>query len=84
MTLIFGNLTQSFVDFNIVLNNVAQGNGTEADVAAAASKLRRVAAKDASYLVYIGQFHHDRLFSVIVATHTLTQASPLAWQRIYI
>ena len=56
MTLIFGNFTQSFVNFTVVLNNAAQGNASEADLSAASRELRRVAGNNACYLAYLGQF----------------------------
>ncbi|KAL0961414.1 hypothetical protein HGRIS_006363 [Hohenbuehelia grisea] len=51
MSLLFGNLTQDFVSFSTVI--IREPDNTAAIEAAAAS-FRRVAALDASYLVYIG------------------------------
>ena len=52
MTLLFGNLTQQFVEFTIVLNRQDQlGPGA---VEEAASNFRKTAAEDATYLVVIG------------------------------
>ncbi|KAF8895324.1 P-loop containing nucleoside triphosphate hydrolase protein [Infundibulicybe gibba] len=58
MSLLFGNLTQQFVEFSTILNDAA-GTGPNAtaaqdEIPAAAANFRKVAAKDASYLVYIG------------------------------
>lgn len=55
MSLLFGNLTQSFIDFQTILSKAATGD-TEAaaDVPSAAAHFRHIAAQDASYLVYIG------------------------------
>ncbi|PFH54100.1 hypothetical protein AMATHDRAFT_186925 [Amanita thiersii Skay4041] len=55
MTLLFGNLTQDFVVFGTALKNVANGvPGAAEQVPIAAAAFKRSAAKDASYLVYIG------------------------------
>lgn len=52
MSLIFGRLTQDFVNFELVRARAAQGDPTGLDEAA--SHFRKTAALDASYLVYIG------------------------------
>lgn len=52
MTLLFGNLTQNFVEFNQV---VGAGSPPEV-IAAAAESFRKSAALNASYLAYIGEF----------------------------
>jgi len=55
MSLIFGRLTQDFVNFEIT--RAGAENGDTASIAAlpgAAGHFRRAAALDASYLVYIG------------------------------
>lgn len=55
MSLIFGKLTQDFVNFEIIRAKVEQG--LEDGVAAlpeAAAHFRRSASLDATYLVYIG------------------------------
>jgi ATP-binding cassette subfamily B (MDR/TAP) protein 1 len=55
MSLIFGNLTQDFVNFGIALNKIDPNDpesNTKLDQAA--KGFRHVAAKDASYLTYIG------------------------------
>ncbi|PPQ73650.1 hypothetical protein CVT26_010608 [Gymnopilus dilepis] len=49
MTLLFGNLTQDFVTFTQTLASNQQG-----DITAAATNFRHAAAKNATYLVYIG------------------------------
>ncbi|TCD61612.1 GTPase-activating protein [Steccherinum ochraceum] len=55
MSLLFGNLTQDFVDFETILSIANTGNTTaQASVPAAAAHFRHTAALDASYLVYIG------------------------------
>jgi ATP-binding cassette subfamily B (MDR/TAP) protein 1 len=58
MSLLFGNLTQDFVSFGTTIVEAAGGNETAiANVPAAAASFRKVAAQDASYLVYIGKQH---------------------------
>jgi ATP-binding cassette subfamily B (MDR/TAP) protein 1 len=52
MSLLFGNLTQQFVNFGTALQNASMGKPE--DIPAAAASFRHVAAKDASYLVFIG------------------------------
>lgn len=55
MSLIFGNLVQVFVNFNIARNNVNPNDPeTTSNLDQVASKFRKVAAQDASYLTYIG------------------------------
>ncbi|KAH9038538.1 P-loop containing nucleoside triphosphate hydrolase protein [Lactarius pseudohatsudake] len=55
MSLLFGNLTQDFVDFASALNNLDPNDpGSTARLDQTASSFRRVAAQDASYLTYIG------------------------------
>lgn len=55
MSVIFGRLTQDFVNFQIVRANASEGNPDAiAALPAAAAGFRRAAALDASYLVYIG------------------------------
>ncbi|TFK26115.1 P-loop containing nucleoside triphosphate hydrolase protein [Coprinopsis marcescibilis] len=55
MSLLFGNLTNDFVNFQTIVGRAAAGNETAAAlVPAAAQSFREVAALDASYLVYIG------------------------------
>jgi ATP-binding cassette subfamily B (MDR/TAP) protein 1 len=55
MALMFGNLTQGFVSFSMVLLRAKNGDATaEGDIPAAAAAFRHDAAKDATYLVFIG------------------------------
>ena len=55
MTLIFGNLTQDFLNFSNAIQNINPNDPqTTATVEEAARDFRHVAAQDASYLTYIG------------------------------
>ncbi|KAF9019020.1 P-loop containing nucleoside triphosphate hydrolase protein [Hymenopellis radicata] len=55
MTLLFGNLTNQFVLFQVVINQVNQGNQAAIDaLPATAAAFRHEASKDALYLVLIG------------------------------
>ena len=55
MSLIFGRLTQDFVNFEIVREGAQSGNADAiAGLPAAAAHFRKASALDASYLVYIG------------------------------
>uniref|UniRef100_A0A8H7Y479 P-loop containing nucleoside triphosphate hydrolase protein n=1 Tax=Psilocybe cubensis TaxID=181762 RepID=A0A8H7Y479_PSICU len=55
MTLLFGRLTQDFVAFTTLINEAQNGVPGAADsVPIAAENFRKSAAKNASYLVYIG------------------------------
>jgi len=55
MSLIFGALTQDFVNFQIVRAKAEAGDPEGiAALPGAAANFRRVSALDASYLVYIG------------------------------
>ncbi|KAI0267305.1 P-loop containing nucleoside triphosphate hydrolase protein [Gloeopeniophorella convolvens] len=55
MSLLFGNLTQDFVNFSNSIKNAQPGDPTSsAEIDEAAKKFRHVAANDASYLTYIG------------------------------
>ncbi|KAI0305296.1 multidrug resistance protein 1 [Multifurca ochricompacta] len=55
MSLLFGNLTQDFINFTISLQHVDPNDPESAiKVEEAARGFRHVAAKDASYLTYIG------------------------------
>lgn len=51
MSLIFGNLTQQFINFQMTL----ELNSSPESIAAAANAFRKAASEDASYLVYIGE-----------------------------
>ena len=55
MSLIFGRLTQDFINFQVVRVEAEQGlaDGIAA-LPEAAAEFRRASALDASYLVYIG------------------------------
>jgi ATP-binding cassette, subfamily B (MDR/TAP), member 1 len=56
MTLIFGNLVQSFVNFGTTLSEAKAGDtAAQARLPASAAAFRHVAANDASKLVYIGE-----------------------------
>ncbi|KAI0246194.1 ABC transporter type 1, transmembrane domain-containing protein, partial [Lactifluus subvellereus] len=55
MSLLFGNLVQDFVNFTVALQNINPNDPqSSANADDAARKFRNVAAKDASYLTYIG------------------------------
>ncbi|KAJ2930895.1 hypothetical protein H1R20_g6196, partial [Candolleomyces eurysporus] len=55
MSLLFGNLTQEFVNFGTVVGKAQSGDAAAAAlIPEAAASFRRTAALDASYLVYIG------------------------------
>jgi hypothetical protein len=55
MSLLFGNLTQDFVAFNIASNNINSNDpDSTAKLNQAAENFRRIAAKNASDLTYIG------------------------------
>ncbi|KII86803.1 hypothetical protein PLICRDRAFT_43464 [Plicaturopsis crispa FD-325 SS-3] len=55
MSLLFGNLTQAFVNFGDVVQDVNNGKpGAAEQVPVVAANFRKTAAHDASYLVYIG------------------------------
>jgi ATP-binding cassette subfamily B (MDR/TAP) protein 1 len=55
MSLIFGALTQDFVNFEIVRAQAEAGNQDGiAALPVAAAHFRKVSALDATYLVYIG------------------------------
>lgn len=55
MSLLFGNLTQDFVNFGQTIERANAGDAAAAAaIPAAAASFRHTAANDASYLVYIG------------------------------
>jgi ATP-binding cassette, subfamily B (MDR/TAP), member 1 len=55
MSLLFGNLTQDFLNFTVAIQNIDPNDPqSSARVNDAAKKFRHVSAKDASYLTYIG------------------------------
>ena len=73
MSLLFGNLTQQFVNFSIILANANAGiPGYSEQIPAAAAEFRHSAGKSASELVYIGALHIVRVF---YWTSTLLQVS---------
>ena len=53
MSLLFGNLTNSFVNFGKAVV-AANGNLSDPNLKAAEDNFRTVSAQDASYLTYIG------------------------------
>jgi ATP-binding cassette, subfamily B (MDR/TAP), member 1 len=56
MTLLFGALTQDFVNFSVVLEQANAGNtDAQAQLPTAAAGFRHAAAKDATWLVCIGE-----------------------------
>jgi ATP-binding cassette subfamily B (MDR/TAP) protein 1 len=55
MSLIFGNITEQFVQFQIVISSAAMGlPGFQEQIPEKAQKFRETAALDAMYLVLIG------------------------------
>ncbi len=55
MSLLFGNLTQDFVNFTNALRNIDPNDPqSSAAIEQAAKGFRHVSAQDASYLTYIG------------------------------
>jgi ATP-binding cassette subfamily B (MDR/TAP) protein 1 len=55
MSLLFGNLTQDFVNFTIAIQNINPDDPqSTAEVEEARKGFRHVSAMDASYLAYIG------------------------------
>ena len=54
MTIIFGNLTNDFVNYGTAVDNVRDGTGSQSQVDDAAAIFRRSASRNALYLVYIG------------------------------
>jgi len=71
MSLLFGNLTESFVEFGTILNEARLGiPGASEQIPSAAAHFRRVAAKDSGYLVLIGELHGRpfKLFSHKLST----------------
>ena len=54
MSIIFGNLTDSFVEFGTAVARRNAGQGSSEEVEEAAAHFRHVASLDATYLVYIG------------------------------
>jgi hypothetical protein len=59
MSLLFGKLTQDFVNFQIILGQASAGSATAAqEIPIAAEHFRRTSAKDVSYLTLIGLPSH--------------------------
>ena len=55
MRLLFGNLTQDFINFNKGIQNITlDGLQSSTKVSEVTRHFRHVAAKDASYLTYVG------------------------------
>ena len=64
LSLIFGNLTEQFVQFAQVVTSAADGNSEDqARVSVLAAGFRATAAVDASYLAYIGELPSGFTFS---------------------
>lgn len=62
MSLLFGNLTNAFVNFGTTAAEAKAGNVTAQDaLPGAASSFKHTAANDASYLVYIGPYWISRV-----------------------
>lgn len=56
MTLLFGNVTQDLVNFQVVVSLAQRGNATaKAMIPQAAADVRHSAGLNASYLAYIGK-----------------------------
>jgi ATP-binding cassette, subfamily B (MDR/TAP), member 1 len=65
MTILFGNLTQDFLDFSTAIQNLNPNDPqSTAKVDEAAKRFRHVAAKDASYLTYISEW----LFILVISS----------------
>lgn len=54
MSIVFGNLTQSFINFGAAVQNFNSGSGDSTTVAEAAARFKHDASTDAAILVYIG------------------------------
>jgi ATP-binding cassette, subfamily B (MDR/TAP), member 1 len=58
MSLLFGNLTQQFVNFSTILANADAGKpGYSEQISGAAAGFRHSAAQSATELLYIGALH---------------------------
>jgi ATP-binding cassette subfamily B (MDR/TAP) protein 1 len=56
MSLLFGRLTQNFVDFSIVVAKSDAGDASAtAQIDSVAAGFRHAASQNASYLVYLGR-----------------------------
>lgn len=59
MTLLFGNLTQDFVNFSLAVMLAEEGDAdAQAAIEVAAAHFRSAAGRNASYLVFMGMNHH--------------------------
>lgn len=59
MSILFGNLTQDFVNFATVVSQSNNGNATATALVPEAARIfKQTAAKDASYLAYMGVSFH--------------------------
>ena len=78
MSLLFGNLTQDFVSFANASNNINSNDpDSTAKLDQAAANFRHIAAKDASYLTYIGPSLTSPLFPGSKPSIVIVQA----WAR---
>jgi len=58
MTLLFGRLTQDFITFTQTIRQADLGDvASQQAIPEAAQEFRNAAAKNASYLVYIGSYY---------------------------
>ena len=81
MSLMFGNLTQDFVNFSTVIQNVNPNDPqSSAQVEEAAARFRHVAALDASYLVYIGAW----IISMMLFGSRVIKTPPPVCRRGYV
>ena len=78
MSIIFGNLTESFVNFGAAIANSTQPK-TDPNVQNAAAHFRHTASLDASYLVYIGI---GMLVATFVYMYTWVYTGEIASKRI--
>jgi len=71
MTLIFGNLVQSFVNFGTTLTKIKAGDSAaQAELPAATASFWHIAAKDAATLVYISELSCTDLVASFLITIT--------------
>jgi ATP-binding cassette subfamily B (MDR/TAP) protein 1 len=69
MSLIFGNLTQQFVEFQTILNQAGAGvPGSQEKIPSTAANFRKVAAQDAVYLVCIGVSHPTNSYFLLTTS----------------
>ena len=78
MSIIFGNLTESFVNFGAAIANSANPRN-DSSVDTAAAHFRHTASLDASYLVYIGI---GMLVATFVYMYTWVYTGEVASKRI--